>query len=141
MHDSGRKLFSAAPDLARITRGSQVSDALSTMFGPHALAHLQRRPSVIHVTSVLAAPSSDAPFQTLLVNEAAPRHAHDTLILNIARAAADAIVQTGATLRDEPRLASNIRGPNKDAIVEWRNSGWLTCAGHLFHQDRGVSPL
>lgn len=79
---------------------------------------LRHRPALSHVAAIW---SPDGERQAVMrIDERTPRSDADRFLLNLARARADAIVTTGATLRAEPSLRFVLEGPEAPAMMRWR---------------------
>jgi riboflavin biosynthesis pyrimidine reductase len=76
---------------------------------------------VLHVAAVWRPPGLDR-HVVLRIREETPRSELDFLILNLARARADAIVTTGRILRQEPALTHDLQGAGgvPNALDAWR---------------------
>ncbi len=75
---------------------------------------------ILHVTAVWR--DGNESLLTLKINQDTPRCEHDTLVLSMTRARADAIVTTGRILRSEPHLRLELLGPARvtAALHAWR---------------------
>jgi riboflavin biosynthesis pyrimidine reductase len=75
---------------------------------------------VLHVASVWRDAGGAA--RVLRIGPSAPKSRHDTFLLALARARAEAIVTTGRILREEPALTHGLRGPPEPraALAAWR---------------------
>ncbi len=75
---------------------------------------------VLHVASVWRDTAGAA--RVLRIGPTTPRSRHDTFLLSLARARAEAIVTTGRILREEPALTHGLRGPPelRAALAAWR---------------------
>ena len=75
---------------------------------------------VLHVASVWRDAGGVA--RVLRIGPRAPKSRHDTFLLALARARAEAIVTTGRILREEPALTHGLRGPPelRAALAAWR---------------------
>jgi riboflavin biosynthesis pyrimidine reductase len=80
----------------------------------------QRAGRVLHVASVWRDEAGQA--RVLRIGPDTPKSAHDTFLLALARARAEAIVTTGRILREEPALTHGLRGPPalRAALAAWR---------------------
>jgi riboflavin biosynthesis pyrimidine reductase len=76
---------------------------------------------VLHVAAVWRPPGEDRNV-VLRIGDDTPKSAVDFLLLNVARARADAIVTTGRILREEPELVHDLQGtPSvRRALNGWR---------------------
>ena len=83
-------------------------------------APLPDDPGVIHVTAVWRAPAG--PPRVLRIGPDTPRSDTDFLVLNAARARADAIVTSGRVLREEPDVTHALQGPAGAVreLTRWR---------------------
>jgi len=75
---------------------------------------------VLHVASVWRDAGGAA--RVLRIGPKTPKSRHDTFLLSLARARAEAIVSTGRILREEPALTHGLRGPPelRAALAAWR---------------------
>jgi riboflavin biosynthesis pyrimidine reductase len=76
---------------------------------------------VLHVAAVWRPPGEDHNL-VLRICDRTPKSEIDFLLLNLARARADAIVTTGRILREEPGVAHEVQGPLgvRVALHAWR---------------------
>lgn len=76
---------------------------------------------ILHVAAVWRPPGEDRNV-VLRICDATPKSELDFLLLNAARARADAIVTTGRILRQEPGLSHDLQGPPgvPEALHQWR---------------------
>jgi riboflavin biosynthesis pyrimidine reductase len=76
---------------------------------------------VLHVAAVWRPPGEDRNV-VLRICDATPKSEVDFLLLNVARARADAIVTTGRILREERGVTHDLQGPPgvRDALQAWR---------------------
>ena len=75
---------------------------------------------VLHVAAVCRDAAGAA--RVLRIGARTPKSRHDSFLLSLARARAEAIVTTGRTLREEPALTHGLRGPPelRAALAAWR---------------------
>jgi riboflavin biosynthesis pyrimidine reductase len=75
---------------------------------------------VLHVASVWR--DERGASRVLRIGPKAPKSRHDTFLLSLARARAEALVSTGRILREEPALTHGLRGPPelRAALAAWR---------------------
>lgn len=111
------------PSLEEVASPDAVDRVIEALYGV-AGAEL-RRPVVAHVTAQWLAP--DGERRTLAINEHTPRSAWDRFVLDLSRAAAGAVVTTGATLRAEPELRHGLASapPVRAALEAWRRRSGL----------------
>jgi hypothetical protein len=108
--------MSAALDVPAMATPDDVVEGARRIFGsapPLALGTL-------HVTAVCE--REDGTLVTIAIGDDAPKSAHDTFVLCLARAHADVIVTTGANLRAEPDVRYELFGPGRlpDALARYR---------------------
>jgi riboflavin biosynthesis pyrimidine reductase len=75
---------------------------------------------VLHVAAVCR--DAEGVARVLRIGPETPKSAHDSFLLSLARARAEAIVTTGRILREEPALTHGLRGPPalRAALSAWR---------------------
>jgi riboflavin biosynthesis pyrimidine reductase len=78
---------------------------------------------VLHVAAVWRPPGEDRNV-VLRIGDDTPKSAVDFLLLNVARARADAIVTTGRILREERGVTHDLQGApgTPSALAEWRRA-------------------
>jgi riboflavin biosynthesis pyrimidine reductase len=98
---------------------------------------------VLHVAAVWQDGAGVA--RVLRIGPETPRSRHDTFLLALARARAEAIVTTGKILREEPALTHGLLGPPalRNALAAWRRERlvlgldpWLL----VLSSGRGLDP-
>ncbi len=103
----------------------------------------QRAGRVLHVAAVWQ--SGEGVARVLRIGPETPRSGHDTFLLALARARAEAIVTTGKILREEPALTHGLLGPPalRVALAAWRRERlvlgldpWLL----VLSSGRGLDP-
>lgn len=101
-------------DPSGLNTAADVERAALVMLGDP----LRERPALAHVAAVW---SPDGERQAVMrITPRTPHSDADRFLLNLARARADAIVTTGATLRAEPSLRFVLSGPEAPAMLRWR---------------------
>ncbi len=100
-----------------ITNALELRRFLSDRFGEVP----GEREGVLHVAAVWRPPSADRNV-VMRICDRTPRSEVDTLLLDLARARADAIVTTGRILREEPHLSHDLQGKPgvRAALHAWR---------------------
>lgn len=93
-------------------RASECAERIRMLYGDD----LEAEAGVLHVTSVWQGPVGP-PF-VLRINDSTPVSEWDAFVLALARARADAIVTTGAILRDEPGMTHDF---DVSGLPAWRN--------------------
>ena len=105
--------------------GAGASRVLSPSFDVEARLRalhgaVVREPGVLHVAAVWRTPGGG--LRVLRIRPGTPRSETDFLVLNAARACADAVVTTGKILREEPEVSHALQGsPGAvEALARWR---------------------
>lgn len=104
-----------AADWGAVRGPRDVDAVLRVVFG----APPSHAPGVLHVAAVAEDPEGGR--VVMRIEGATPQSLLDRFLLLAARAHAEAVVTTGRTLREEPRLAHAVRGhPAAEALEAWR---------------------
>lgn len=98
---------------------ARIEARIESLYG--AGTDLAAPAGVLHVVAIARDPQAGSGLSVLRIGPDAPRSATDAFVLALSRARADAIVTTGAVLRSEPDLCTEIFGPDADDLRAWRN--------------------
>ena len=107
--------------ITRLAKAADVAAMAERIYGCRLeLPEAAGRPRVLHPTAVWR--RGDGALVTLEINRYSPRSVHDSFVLNLCRARADAIVTSGRILRREPGLRHDLQGPARvpEALAAWR---------------------
>ncbi|MDX1649553.1 MAG: hypothetical protein R3263_06840, partial [Myxococcota bacterium] len=107
-----------AADWSAVRQPADVDAVLRVVFG----APPGHAPGVLHVAAVAPDPEDPQGDRVVMrIVDATPRSLLDRFLLLAARARAEAVVTTGRTLREEPRLRHEVREhPAAEALQGWR---------------------
>ena len=102
-------------DIESLDSAEAVDQCARRLFG-----RVPRATGLVHTTSVWRKDPST--FLTLRIGPETPESSHDTFVLGLARARADAILTTGRILRQEPDVTHGLPGSPTlaDALEAWR---------------------
>jgi hypothetical protein len=96
---------------------------------------------ILHASAVA---DEDGAHRVIRIGAFSPPSELDLFVLNLARARADAILVSGAVLRDEPELRYELGGPGESArgLAAWRRErAGLDAPPHLLVLTRGAISL
>jgi hypothetical protein len=128
--------------LSSLARAADVEAFLAAFYAPSVPWRLLG--GVLHICALAEEPGAPGVLRNIVIGDAAPKSDHDWFALNMGRALAHGIVQSGANMRAEGGFAVETMDPFAAAVNDWRAAHRARWARQdvvaLLTTGRGLNP-
>lgn len=104
--------------LSSLARAADVEAFLAAFYAPAVPWRLLG--GVLHICALAEEPGAPGVLRNIVIGDAAPKSDHDWFALNMGRALAHGIVQSGANMRAEGGFVVETMDPFASAVNDWR---------------------